>query len=160
MSQLANSSATSLNFIGFENQKGQGLPELIYNQVFIHRRCRAARRRWVRARYPIVLKEATSRVVPDNCGSTAGFRGVRVYPRSTDDTEAAVRQTPFGSGGRAQFRSRVGSGGPTTERTGGPEWVHPSRQLRHAGVLPLDGRSPRFLRWACLPQQLHNINFL
>ena len=35
MSQLANSSATSLNFIGFENQKGQGLPELIYNQVFI-----------------------------------------------------------------------------------------------------------------------------
>ena len=35
MSQLANSSATSLNFIGFEEQKGQGLPELIFNQVFI-----------------------------------------------------------------------------------------------------------------------------
>ena len=35
MSQLANASATSLNFIGFEDQKGQGLPELIYNQVFI-----------------------------------------------------------------------------------------------------------------------------
>ena len=35
MSQLANTSATSLNFIGFEDVKGQGLPELIYNQVFI-----------------------------------------------------------------------------------------------------------------------------
>jgi len=35
MSQLANSSATSLNFIGFENQQGQGMPEIIYNQVFI-----------------------------------------------------------------------------------------------------------------------------
>ena len=35
MSQLANASATSLNFIGFEDVKGQGMPELIYNQVFI-----------------------------------------------------------------------------------------------------------------------------
>ena len=35
MSQLANSSATSLNFIGFEDQQGQGMPEIIYNQVFI-----------------------------------------------------------------------------------------------------------------------------
>ena len=35
MSQLANSSATSLNFIGFEEMKGQGMPEILYNQVFI-----------------------------------------------------------------------------------------------------------------------------
>jgi len=35
MSQLANSSATSLNFIGFEEMKGQGMPEIIYNQVFL-----------------------------------------------------------------------------------------------------------------------------
>ena len=35
MAQLANASATSLNFIGFEELTGQGLPKLIYNQVFI-----------------------------------------------------------------------------------------------------------------------------
>ena len=35
MSQLANASATSLNFIGFEDQRGQGMPEILYNQVFI-----------------------------------------------------------------------------------------------------------------------------
>ena len=35
MSQLANASATSLNFIGFEEMKGQGEPAKIYNQVFI-----------------------------------------------------------------------------------------------------------------------------
>ena len=29
------SSATSMNFIGFEELKGQGPPELLYNQVFI-----------------------------------------------------------------------------------------------------------------------------
>jgi len=35
MSQLANASATSLNFVGFEEFKGQGMPELLYNQVFL-----------------------------------------------------------------------------------------------------------------------------
>ena len=35
MSQLANASATSLNFIGFEEMKGQGESAKIYNQVFI-----------------------------------------------------------------------------------------------------------------------------
>lgn len=35
MSQLANSSATSLNFVGFEDVKGQGMPEILYNQIFI-----------------------------------------------------------------------------------------------------------------------------
>ena len=35
MSQLANASATSLNFIGFEEMNGQGEPAKIYNQVFI-----------------------------------------------------------------------------------------------------------------------------
>ena len=35
MSQLANASATSLNFIGFEELKGQGESAKIYNQVFI-----------------------------------------------------------------------------------------------------------------------------
>lgn len=35
MSQLANASATSLNFIGFEELKGQGEPTQIYNQIFI-----------------------------------------------------------------------------------------------------------------------------
>ena len=28
-------SATSMNFVGFEDFQGQGAPELIYNQVFI-----------------------------------------------------------------------------------------------------------------------------
>ena len=35
MAQLANASATSMNFIGFEELKGQGAPELLFNQVFI-----------------------------------------------------------------------------------------------------------------------------
>lgn len=35
MSQLANASATSLNFVGFEEVKGQGMPEILFNQVFI-----------------------------------------------------------------------------------------------------------------------------
>ena len=35
MSHLANASATSMNFIGFEELKGQGAPELLYNQIFI-----------------------------------------------------------------------------------------------------------------------------
>ena len=35
MSQLANASATSLNFVGFEDQQGQGMPEILFNQVFI-----------------------------------------------------------------------------------------------------------------------------
>ena len=35
MSQLANASATSLNFVGFEDVQGQGMPTLLYNQVFI-----------------------------------------------------------------------------------------------------------------------------
>ena len=28
-------SATSMNFIGFEEMKGQGAPELLFNQIFI-----------------------------------------------------------------------------------------------------------------------------
>jgi len=28
-------SVTSLNFVGFEEMKGQGAPELLYNQIFI-----------------------------------------------------------------------------------------------------------------------------
>ena len=35
MSNLANASATSLNFIGFEEMRGQGVPAHIWNQVFI-----------------------------------------------------------------------------------------------------------------------------
>ena len=35
MSHLANASATSMNFIGFEELKGQGAPELLFNQIFI-----------------------------------------------------------------------------------------------------------------------------
>ena len=35
MSQIANASATSLNFIGFEDVNGQGMPQILYNQVFI-----------------------------------------------------------------------------------------------------------------------------
>ena len=87
MSQLANASATSLNFIGFEDQKGQGLPELIFNQVFIQ----------------------------PNQSYTAGVGQL-----------AAAGFVP----------GTQSSAGPTTERTRGPEWVHPSRQLRRAGVLP------------------------
>ena len=33
--QLANASATSMNFIGFEELKGQGAPELLFNQIYI-----------------------------------------------------------------------------------------------------------------------------
>jgi len=35
MSHLANASATSMNFIGFEELKGQGAPEILFNQIFI-----------------------------------------------------------------------------------------------------------------------------
>ncbi len=35
MSNLANTSATSMNFVGFEDLRGQGAPELLFNQVFI-----------------------------------------------------------------------------------------------------------------------------
>ena len=35
MSQIANASVTSLNFIGFEDVNGQGMPQILYNQVFI-----------------------------------------------------------------------------------------------------------------------------
>ena len=35
MSSLANASATSMNFVGFEQLKGHGVPELMFNQVFI-----------------------------------------------------------------------------------------------------------------------------
>ena len=33
--QLANASATSMNFIGFEELKGKGAPELLFNQIYI-----------------------------------------------------------------------------------------------------------------------------
>ena len=37
MSQFGSqsASATSVNFIGFEEMKGQGAPELLFNQIFI-----------------------------------------------------------------------------------------------------------------------------
>ena len=32
---MSNVSATSLNFLGFENMKGYGTPELLFNRIFI-----------------------------------------------------------------------------------------------------------------------------
>jgi len=35
MTSIGNKSATSMNFVGFEEMKGQGAPELLFNQIFI-----------------------------------------------------------------------------------------------------------------------------
>ena len=45
MSQLANASATSLNFIGFDEMQSNGRPRPLYNRIIRHRRETAGK--WV-----------------------------------------------------------------------------------------------------------------
>ena len=35
MTSTGSASVTSVNYVGFEEMKGQGAPELLYNQIFI-----------------------------------------------------------------------------------------------------------------------------
>ena len=93
MSQLANASATSLNFVGFEDVQGQGMPTLLYNQVFIEPN---------RSYTAGVGQLAAAGFVPGTQSYLKQRRAIwsrlRVRPRGSDDSEADRSQVPLGSG--------------------------------------------------------------
>ena len=106
MSQLANASATSLNFIGFEDVQGQGMPELLYNQVFIEPN---------RSYTAGVGQLAAAGFVP---GTQSYLKRRRaIWSQSSvgkqlgaDYGKADRSQVPLGSGGWTVGRPCVGSG--------------------------------------------------
>ena len=89
MSQLANTSATSLNFIGFEDVKGQGLPELIYNQVFIepNQSYTAGVGQLAAAGF---VPGTQSYLKRRSAGEAARLRGLRVRDRGQSETGGGV----------------------------------------------------------------------